>query len=376
MGMGIEKAIVVGGGIAGLVCARALALRGMKTTLLERKTVMTDEGGIGIGLRSNAMNALAELGLAEQCVSQGVAVEEIRISQFDGTTTASYPPRRYMDTRWPGFTGIGRAALHAILVQGANDAGVIVESGAEVKAVEQGDASVGVIDTRGRRWDSDILIIADGIHSKLRAQIFPNDAVAKPTGEGVWRGLVKGISLKHIELIYGGSVGTVGFTPMRDDVYLYAVDRASNAPPTDVQDLTGRFIQLLAGYSGAVSDLLRHLSRNPRDVSYRRLESVSLTPPWHKGRVLFIGDAAHAGPPTLALGAALGIEDGVVLAQCTAQTGTVGECFALFMDRRYERVRTIVEASIMISSAQMTPGGREQMRLAEAAAEAQLSRSF
>ena len=68
----ISSAVVVGGGIVGLVCARALALRGVSVVLLERKPAITDEGGIGIGLQSNAMNALEEIGLAQACLEAGV----------------------------------------------------------------------------------------------------------------------------------------------------------------------------------------------------------------------------------------------------------------------------------------------------------------
>jgi salicylate hydroxylase len=72
-----EEIVVVGGGIVGLVASIALAQKGYSVVLAERKHDIVDDGGVGMGLQSNAMGALATLGLADQCITNGVAVDHM-----------------------------------------------------------------------------------------------------------------------------------------------------------------------------------------------------------------------------------------------------------------------------------------------------------
>ena len=370
------SALVVGGGIVGLVGARALALKGVKVTLLERKPIIADEGGIGIGMQSNAMNALGEIGLAQACVDKGVPVESITVYAPNGAPVASRAPEKYCDSPWPGFTGISRAALHAILVDGAAKAGVDLVSGAEVASVRQDDKAATVVLSDERVFSADMLVGADGIHSTVRAALFPAYARPAPLGEGVWRGLIEGVQLHDVSMMFGGPVGTIGYTPLKGDTYLYVVDQDSNAPARDELDVAARLIERIGKVPGFPGRLLPHLSHRPGDVTYRPLASVWLPAPWYAGRIVIIGDAAHAGPPTLAQGAAMGIEDGVVLAQCLAQATTLPAGFDAFMKRRYERVKTIVDASITISHAQMERGGQVKMAEANKGAAMALSQPY
>ena len=77
----------------------------------------------------------------------------------------------------------------------------------------------------------------------------------------------------------------------------------------------------------------------------RPLEAVRIPDPWHKGRVVVIGDAAHATVPQLGSGAALALEDAVVLAEELQQADRVEQAFDAFMKRRYERCMMVVDAS-------------------------------
>lgn len=361
---GMSSAVVVGGGIVGLVCARAMALEGIHVVLLERKAAITDEGGIGIGLQSNALNALGEIGLAQACIDNGVPVDTVTVYAPDGSRVSSRSPERYCDSPWPGYTGISRAALHRILVAGAAEAGVELIPHAEVVAVRQDPQSATAVLADGRTYSSDLLAAADGIHSRVRALVFPEHAQPVPMEEGVWRGLIEGIQLRDVCMMYGGPVGTIGYCPLRGDTYLYVVDRLSHAPAADDAAIVDRLLERIGGVPGFPARLLPHLSHRPGDVTYRPLAVVRLPAPWYSGRIVIIGDAAHAGPPTLAQGAAMGIEDGVVLARCVTQSESLATGLAGFMRRRYERVRTVIEASVTISRAQMESG--RALEIAEA----------
>jgi len=372
----ISSAVVVGGGIVGLVCARALALRGVSVVLLERKPAITDEGGIGIGLQSNAMNALGEIGLAQACLEAGVPVDTITVCAPDGSPVASRPTERYRESPWPGYTGISRAALHAILVEGATQAGAQLIPDAEVIDVTQDAAGASAVLGDGQRYSADLLVGADGIHSRVRAIAAADRAELVALDEGVWRALIKGIELHDVCMMFGGPVGTIGYCPLRGDTYLYVVDQNSKAPTADEPALAARLLERIGNVPGFPARLLRHLSHRPGDVTYRPLAIVRFRAPWYSGRILVTGDAAHAGPPTLAQGAAMGIEDGVVLAQCVAQSEDVAASLEAFMQRRYERVRIILEASVTISRAQMEPGGQHRMAQAQKAAAVALARAY
>ena len=369
----ITSALIAGGGIAGLVSARALAHAGLQVTVLERRHEMTDEGGIGLGLQSNAMHALGSIGLAQRCLDAGVAVETVVMHAPDGTVIARQPTARHCGTHWPGYTGIRRSVLHAILVAGAREAGVTLLTDAQVTGVEQGADRVQVTLADGRKLAADLLVGADGVHSALRAQLFPTHAAPQPIAEGVWRAFIPGVHREDVRIMYGGGVGTIGYTPLRDGLYVYVVDSNDRAPAHDDLDLAGRLAALIGDIPGFPSELMRQCSAAMGEVSYRRLQAVALPDPWYDGRAILLGDAAHAGPPTLAQGAAMGIEDGVVLAECLSANADVASAFSSFMQRRHARVRTIMDASMTISEAQMAPGGRPRMIEAQQAAAAALA---
>ena len=185
------------------------------------------------------------------------------------------------------------------------------------------------------RADADIVVGADGIRSAVRQSLFPEHA-PEPTGELVCRAKVIGVDMRDTAMVRGGAVGTVGFTPIGNrEGYVYIVDRAANMPGRDPAERQARFRERVAGYTGWVADFVQKASPAANDIDWRVLEIVQLPPPWYRGRAIVIGDAAHAGPPTLAQGAAMGIEDAVVLAECLDATGDFEAAFAAFMRRRY-----------------------------------------
>jgi naringenin degradation protein FdeE len=88
---------------------------------------------------------------------------------------------------------------------------------------------------------------------------------------------------------------------------------------------------------------------------YGPLYTSFITGDWYRGRIMLIGDAAHATPPHLASGAGIAIEDGLVLAQCLGELGAVASAFERFMSRRYERCRMVIENSRRLSRMDLDP---------------------
>jgi 2-polyprenyl-6-methoxyphenol hydroxylase-like FAD-dependent oxidoreductase len=97
--------------------------------------------------------------------------------------------------------------------------------------------------------------------------------------------------------------------------------------------------------------------RTSKEVSLRGIEQLLVPAPWHKGRMVTIGDAAHANPPVLAQGAAMGIEDALVLAEILSEDGNVPSSdlqsrLTRFAQRRLPRAGLVVKNSVQLSECQ------------------------
>ena len=106
---------------------------------------------------------------------------------------------------------------------------------------------------------------------------------------------------------------------------------------------------LLDSYTApAVVELRRHLTPSS-DLICRPFKWILVPPPWHRGRTLLIGDAAHATTAHMGMGGGMALEDAVVLAKCIAAAPTLADAYDAFMSRRLERVRTVVKTSVTMS---------------------------
>ena len=105
----------------------------------------------------------------------------------------------------------------------------------------------------------------------------------------------------------------------------------------------------------SLSDLATGITEDDA-VVYRPLETVMLDGPWHKGRVVLLGDAVHATTPHLGQGAGMAIEDSIVLAEELARHDTPAAAFTAYRDRRFERCRYIVQNSLAICLGQLGKG--------------------
>ena len=225
--------------------------------------------------------------------------------------------------------------------------------------------------TDGRAGDYDLIIAADGIYSATRSQLFPEVDNPKATGLAIWRAFARRPKdIKTTQLQFGGRHGLVGICPINEAAcYIYCIHRAGIDERRDPATLHLQLRETLDGYEGPIHELAAQLD-DPALVSYRPLEWLLVPPPWYRGRVVLIGDAAHANPPNIAQGAAMGIEDAIVLAEEAAKPGAVQDALARFMARRWERAKLVVEASCRVANNQIehTPGFDAAAEIARASA--------
>lgn len=353
-----RRVLVIGGGIAGLTAAAAFGRKGFTVDLIEQKPRLSDGGGVGLTLVGNAMRALAMIGVADTCVAAGMPADSMAMCRPDGTLMFDNQLPRIGGPDWPGATGISRRAFHAILADAALAAGTNARCGMTASdwTEDEDGVSVRLSDSTVAKYD--LIVGADGLYSQTRARLFPDIAPAF-TGQAVWRAdAMRPPEVTRTQLYLGGKHGAVGVCPVAHDrCYIYIVESARGNPWRDPATLHVQMQAELLGYGKLIAQIAATLDQ-PEKVSYRPLEWIMVPKPWGRGRVVLIGDAAHANPPVLAQGAAMAIEDAVVLADEIAADGEVKAGLIRFIERRYDRAHAVVETSCQLAKWEVdhTPG--------------------
>lgn len=347
------RILVIGGGIGGLTAAAALGQKGFDVSVIERDRANAVEG-VGISQQANVVRALAGLGLADEYVSAGYAYNAVEIYAPNGSLIARIPSISLIEG-YPASMGIPRRALHRVLENAAERAGATIRRGLTVSILDDDGSDVRVSFSDGTEGVFDLVVGADGIYSQTRRTILPDAPQPEFVGQAVWRYSLprpKGFDALHV---YNGQTG-VGLVPMsQSSIYIYATTPAAGNPTYPVEGLAARMREQLAGCAPAIREIAA-LITDDAGVVYRPLEAIFLDGPWHKGRVVLLGDAVHATTPHLGQGGGMAIEDAVVLADELASQDTPEAAFQAYRNRRVERCRFVVEKSLEICRGQIGQG--------------------
>lgn len=348
--MTASTVLVSGAGITGLTLACALRHHGLDVELVETKDTLSDDGGIGLTLVGNALRALDGIGLARAIIAGGMPANHLRLCDPSGRVVREQPTQGPWGEGLPGHCSVSRRHLHGVLVQAANDRGVPIRTGVRIADSQESGDGIAVRFTDGSSGQYALCAAAEGLFSAARARLFP-DVRPVHSGQACWRAAVRRPEeLRTSEIYLGGRYGVVGICPIsEDDAYLYVVEAATEHHREDDTKLHITLRQRLEGdYGGRVPALLDQLT-DPQKVKYSPLPGMVAPNPWHTQRTVLMGDAAHANPPVLAQGAAMGIEDAVVLAEELVAHGTADAALPAFMRRRYDRARLVVESSVQLA---------------------------
>jgi len=170
------------------------------------------------------------------------------------------------------------------------------------------------------------------------------------TGMGIWRAFVeRPESVTRTDLVYGGPCFIAGYCPTGEDtMYAYLVEQAQDRSGLSAEESLAVMHGLAEAYHGPWDEIRERLV-DPSTVNYTWFEQHVLPAPWHRGRVVVIGDAAHTCPPTLAQGAAQALEDASVLSDVLLRyDGLTDELWTELEDRRLARATEVVEASVQL----------------------------
>jgi 2-polyprenyl-6-methoxyphenol hydroxylase-like FAD-dependent oxidoreductase len=347
----VNNVLVIGGGLAGTATAIQLARHGVAVDLVEAKPDVAAIGS-GITLQGNALRELRRLGVWERVSRAGFAYNSLglRAPDRDGTLLVEFPDVRSGGPDLPATMGMPRPLLARILLDQATAAGVKTRFGLTATGLEQDDTGIDVTLTDGATSRYDLVVGADGIRSATR-RMLGITVEPRPMGMGIWRVFgPRPASVTRTDLFYGGPCYLAGYTPTGDDsLYAYVVEDAGDHSGLTPEQRLARVCELAAAYHGPWDDIRSTLT-DPSRVNYTNFESHLLPAPWHRGRVVLIGDAAHSCPPTLAQGGAQALEDAAVLTELLIDRDALDDgLWDAFTARRHDRAAQVVAASNQIA---------------------------
>ena len=342
-----QQVTILGAGIAGLAAAQALALRGAQVTVLEQADAI-HEVGAGLQVSPNGAAVLRALGLdqALEAASVRATAVELRDRPSGGVGTRLEVGRLRPDQ---GYHFLHRADLIDLLLQGARAAGVELRLLQRIERVDLTGPRPRYVTAQGAEGEADLLIGADGLHSRVREAL--NGKVAPFfTRQVAWRALVPETGdVPPVAEVHMGPGRHLVSYPLRGGRLrnIVAVEERNRwvdeswslrDDPMELRLAFEGFGPRVRGWLDQIEDVwLWGLFRHPVARVWQR--------GLPEGAVALLGDAAHPTLPFLAQGASMGLEDAWVLAEALTGHDSLAAGLAAYQARRAPRCARIVEAA-------------------------------
>jgi 2-polyprenyl-6-methoxyphenol hydroxylase-like FAD-dependent oxidoreductase len=329
-----SRVLIVGGGIAGLALGRALREQGFAPEIVERASSWSAPG-TGLYLPANGVRALKALGLVDKLLARAVRMSHQRLLNHVGRQLAEIDLAKVWNAVGP-CVGIARGELHRILLEGS--AGVPMRLGTTVTTLVQKDNAVGVGFADASKGEYDLVVGADGIHSSIRRLLFDGTG-PRYVGQVSWRFVVDRVGgIDTWTAMFGQRRAFLTMPVAQNRLYCYAdLTTTASEDPTD-RDLA-RFLTLFADFAEPVPRILSQLG-SFEGIHFSPIEEIVIDN-WVRGRVVLIGDAAHATSPNMAEGASMALEDALVLSQMLATHRSTADALSAFSERRRPRTQWV-----------------------------------
>jgi 2-polyprenyl-6-methoxyphenol hydroxylase-like FAD-dependent oxidoreductase len=346
----VTSALVVGGGVTGTASAILLAEAGVEVDLVEIRPSVTALGS-GITLHGNSLRVLRRLGVLEECLAQGYPFDMMRMRSAGpaAAVITTMDNVRSGGPDLPSTAGMYRPDLAAILLRRAQEVGATIRTSTSPTSIQDDGDRVQVSFSDGSTNCYGVVVAADGVRSTVRA-LLGLQVERRDTGLGIWRVFApRPAEVTGAELFYGGSACIyAGYTPTSEGwLYAHVTEDAEDRFGLTQAEQIAVIKHLTHDLHGPWDEIRASLGESSQ-INYTQAITHVMPPPWNRGRTVVIGDAAHIAPPTIAQGAAMGLEDASVLSELVLAADDLEPVWDAFMRRRFDRVRVVIDGSHQI----------------------------
>lgn len=362
----MRTAVVIGAGVAGPVAAMALQRAGIHAEVFERHPTGADDVGSWLTLQANGIDALRAVDAERRVAELGFPTRTMRFLNGKGKVLGRLGNGPVL----PDGTGsqmIKRADLYTCLRDEALARGASISYGKELTGAHSDGGRVTATFADGTRVEGDLLIGCDGIRSRVRQIIDPEAEPARylpvlNCGDVVPDFPLPGTPPGEFQMMFGTRC-FFGWTAAPDGSAGWFANPPNPAEPrpgeleamTDA-DWRSWLLELAGNDYGPMRELI---GATAGPIVGWPTYDLATVRHWHRDNMVIIGDAAHATSPSAGQGAAMALEDAVVLAQCLRDVPGTSAAFATFEGLRRHRVERIVRVGRRGSAAKAAgPVGR------------------
>ncbi|CAG68643.1 MULTISPECIES: FAD-dependent oxidoreductase [Acinetobacter] len=356
---GIVDIAIVGGGIGGMCAAIQLKKLGKNVSLIEIKDTLKPIGA-GITLSAATLRALKEIGVVQQLFEVSGQFSQFDMYTSDGHKVAETPikPAVGAEDLVANSIGVIRTKFAEVLENKLRELGVNVILGTTVDKLENNQDSIKILFTNGHEQQFDLVIGADGIHSKIRHLVFPELAESTFTHQGAWR-IIAPKYFDNFSMLIGKTL-KASFSPISDSQsYMCVLDHRENDDFIEPHLWPAKLSNLLAEFGSVVQEVKADIDQGKikaEDILYRPLHTLLVKESWHKGRVVLLGDAVHATTPHLASGAGLAIEGAILLSEELAKDQPLEHALTHYQARHFDRAKMVIDVSTRLGEIEMSNG--------------------
>lgn len=334
--------VVAGAGIAGSALALGLHRAGIEVVVCEAHPDDGADAGAFLTLASDGVRALEALGAARAVADVSEEMTDLSVTDAAGTELARRPLGGEGET--VRYRCLTRAVLARTLRELAVARGIEIRHGARVTGAAPGTDGVTVRLGGGGELRGRLLVGADGLHSPVRTLVDPYTEPPRPIGQRAYYGSSRGAgpgSPGEFHVI-GSGAQAFGAIPTLDGRTRWFARVDTPVPPPD--DDPGATLLAVLG-EGRAADVVAAAE----DIHVTEIHDLPRVGPWSAGRMLVVGDAAHAASPATGRGATMAIEDAVVLAKALREDTDVEAALARYEPLRRGRTQANVIAAAAMS---------------------------
>jgi FAD-dependent urate hydroxylase len=343
-----KRALIIGGGVAGPVAAMALRQAGIDPVVYEAYAGGADDAGAFLTFASNGLDALRTIDAHHLVLSESFPTPRMTIQSGTGKHLGDVPNGGTLPDGTVSQT-LKRADLYRALRDEAVRRGARVEYGKRLVDAQTTPDGVVARFEDGTEAVGDLLIGADGIHSRTRRIIAPSAPGARyiPVLNigGYARNVRVQAELGTFRMVFGKRAFFGYAVHPSGEVWWFANPPRANEPTgaelaaIGTEQWREMLMDLFAGDDSPAVEIIRSTPGKLAGWATYDLPSV---PTWHRGSLVIIGDAAHATAPSSGQGASMAIEDAVVLSRCLRDLPDTRQAFAAYERLRRARVERIV----------------------------------